>query len=87
MSAVCCLSTCSAPHRNNSRVLLPHALHCALQLPPSPACEVVFSTAWWEVVQDLRARDLLSDAEVGSLTYQHLAWAPGRQHAWLLPPR
>jgi hypothetical protein len=58
-----------------------------LQLPLSRFSEVVFHQAWNQVVDDLRSRDLLSNAEAGNLKYVHLGWGKDRQAAWLLLPK
>lgn len=58
-----------------------------LQVAHSPVSEVVFHLAWDQVITDLRLRDLLSDAEAGSLKYTHLSWGRNRETAWLLLPR
>jgi len=58
-----------------------------LQVAHSPVSEVVFHLAWDQIVTDLRLRDLLSDAEAGSLKYTHLSWGRNRETAWLLLPR
>lgn len=61
---------------------------CAsLQVPPSPASEVVFHQAWAKIVDDLRSRDLLSNAEAANLKFMHLSWGRNRETAWLLLPR
>ncbi len=56
-------------------------------MPLSPSSEVVFHQAWNQVVDDLRSRDLLSNAEAANLKYVHLGWGQGRQAAWLLLPK
>jgi len=56
-------------------------------VPPSPVSEVVFHQAWDEIVDDLRSRDLMSDAEAGNLKFTHLSWGRNRGTAWLLLPR
>jgi hypothetical protein len=57
------------------------------QLPPASHATAVFSRAWDSIVGDLRARDLLNNAEAAALRYQRLCSSPGGQHTWLLLPR
>jgi len=50
--------------------------------------EVLLAHAWDKVVDDLRCRDLLSNAETANLKYEMLCPAPlGCTGAWLLLPR
>jgi hypothetical protein len=58
-----------------------------MQVPVSSHSEMVFHQAWNHIVDDLRSRDLLSNAEAGSLKYVHLGWGQGREEAWLLLPK
>lgn len=71
----------------NAILLSPPHLVCDVQVPLSSAPEAVFHQAWNQVVDDLRERDLLSNAEASSLKYTHLSWGPDRQTAWLLLPK
>lgn len=60
----------------------------ALQLPCCPPSEVLFAQAWDKVVDDLRQRDLLSNAEASRLTYELISIAPDPSvGAWMLLPR
>lgn len=58
-----------------------------LQVPLNSRSETVFYQAWNQIVDDLRSRDLLSNAEAGSLKYVQLGWGTGRETAWLLLPK
>jgi hypothetical protein len=58
-----------------------------VQVPISSPAEVVFHQAWNQIVDDLRSRDLLSNAEAGNLKYMQLGWGQGRTTAWLLMPK
>jgi hypothetical protein len=57
------------------------------QVPISSSAEVVFHQAWNQIVEDLRSRDLLNNAEAGNLKYTQLSWGQGRTTAWLLMPK